>query len=188
MRHAPLAYRHPHLLKRLEVSGCIVTIAARGCQQALAKTITAQGAAHVLAVKRKQSQRHQDVKDTFHTSSGMVAAERGADDTDATAIETRWYRSRLAGDAAALLAATRGHWVLDLSFREDERRVRIGNATEHLAVIRHLALNLLKQEPTSNASIRAKRKRAGGDHDYLLAVHIRSGSVPAAVWISIFDS
>ena len=37
-------------------------------------------------------------------------------------------------------------------------------------VIRHLALNLLKQEPTCNASIRAKRKRAGWDNDYLLAV------------------
>ena len=101
------------------------------------------------------------------TSIGMVEAERWV--TDNTAVETRWYISSLTGDAEALLAATRGHWgienslhwVLDLSFREDESRVRSGNAAENLAVIRHLALNLLKQDQTSNASIRAKRKRAG---------------------------
>ena len=217
----------PHLLNLLEVSGCIVTIDAMGCQKEIAKTITAQGADYVLAVKRKQAQLHQEVKDTFHlarqtgfaeiahdfhetvekghgriekrrcwtisepdylhylneggqwhnlTSIGMVEAERWV--ADDTSIETRWYISSLAGDAAALLAATRGHWgienslhwVLDRSFREDESRVRSGNAAENLAVIRHMALNLLKQEPTSNASIRAKRKRAGWDHDYLLAV------------------
>ena len=77
-----------------------------------------------------------------------------------------------------MLAAIRGHWgienslhwVLDISFREDESRVRTGNAAENLALIRHMALNLLKQDNTSKVSIKGKRKRAGWDSDYLLAV------------------
>ena len=58
--------------------------------------------------------------------------------------------------------------MLDISFREDDSRVRIGNAPENLAVLRHMALNLLKQENTLKASLKGKRKRAGWDNDYLL--------------------
>lgn len=62
------------------------------------------------------------------------------------------------------------HWVLDISFREDECGVREGNSPENLAVLRHMALNLLKRDSTVKASIRAKRKKAGWDNDFLLAV------------------
>ncbi len=62
------------------------------------------------------------------------------------------------------------HWVLDLSFREDESRVRTGNAPENLALIRHLALNLLRQDRTAKTSIKARRKKAGWDNDYLLSI------------------
>ena len=60
--------------------------------------------------------------------------------------------------------------VLDVSFREDESRVRTGNAPENLAIIRHMALNLLRQDQTSKASIKTKRKLAGWDNDYLLSI------------------
>lgn len=62
------------------------------------------------------------------------------------------------------------HWSLDVSFKEDLSRVRIGNAPENLAIIRRVSLNLLKQEKTSKVGITARRKRAGWDNKYLLKV------------------
>ncbi|HEU5227121.1 MAG TPA: ISAs1 family transposase, partial [Ktedonobacteraceae bacterium] len=62
------------------------------------------------------------------------------------------------------------HWVLDLAFREDESRVRLGHAPENLAVLRHLALNLLRRETSSRVGIHAKRLKAGWDNAYLLRV------------------
>ena len=62
------------------------------------------------------------------------------------------------------------HWSLDVSFKEDLSRVRIGNAAENLGIIRRVALNLLKQEKTNKVGITARRKRAGWDNKYLLKV------------------
>lgn len=62
------------------------------------------------------------------------------------------------------------HWSLDVSFKEDLSRVRIGHAAENLGIIRRIALNLLKQEKTSKVGIAARRKRAGWDNKYLLKV------------------
>jgi predicted transposase YbfD/YdcC len=62
------------------------------------------------------------------------------------------------------------HWSLDVSFKEDLSRVRIGNASENLSIIRRVALNLLKQEKTSKVGITARRKRAGWDNKYLLKI------------------
>ena len=62
------------------------------------------------------------------------------------------------------------HWVLDIAFREDESRVRLGHADENLAVLRHISLNLLRQETSSRVGIHAKRLKAGWDNNYLLRV------------------
>ena len=62
------------------------------------------------------------------------------------------------------------HWVLDIAFREDDCRVRKGNGAENFAILRHIALNLLKQEKTAKCGTRAKRLRAGWDQNYLLRV------------------
>ena len=62
------------------------------------------------------------------------------------------------------------HWVLDIAFREDESRVRIGNAAANLAILRHIALNALKKEQTLKRGIKGKRLKAGWDEEYLAKV------------------
>lgn len=93
-------------------------------------------------------------------------------------VETRYYISSLANNAHQLLQCIRAHWdienglhwVLDIAFREDESRVRKDHGPENMAVLRHLALNLLKQEHTAKVGIKNKRLQAAWDNDYLLKV------------------
>jgi predicted transposase YbfD/YdcC len=106
----------------------------------------------------------------------MVQAERRIGEQ--SSVERRYFISSLAPDAKQLLRAVRGHWgienqlhwVLDIAFREDDCRVRTGNGAQNFAVLRHIALNLLKREKTLKASIHGKRLKAGWDHDYLVTV------------------
>lgn len=62
------------------------------------------------------------------------------------------------------------HWVLDVAFQEDHHQLRKDHGPENFAVLRHIALNLLKQEHSIKAGIKAKRRKAGWDNDYLLKV------------------
>jgi predicted transposase YbfD/YdcC len=66
------------------------------------------------------------------------------------------------------------HWVLDVQFAEDRNRARKDNAPENFAILRRLALNILRTHPDS-ASIRRKIKRAGWDDSFLMAAlgHMR---------------
>lgn len=61
------------------------------------------------------------------------------------------------------------HWVLDVAFREDDCRVRAGNAAENFAVLRHFTMNLLKKVKSS-VGIKIRRLQAGWDEDFLLKV------------------
>lgn len=62
------------------------------------------------------------------------------------------------------------HWVLDVAFQEDHHRLRKEHGPENFAVLRHIAVNLLKQDNTVKAGIKAKRLKAGWDNDYLLKI------------------
>lgn len=107
---------------------------------------------------------------------GQVEAERRVGETRST--ESRYYLLRSPLPAHAFGAATRSHWgienqvhwVLDVAFHEDQCRIRQGHAAENFAVLRHLALNLLRQQQAKNRSIRGRRLQAAWDHDFLLQV------------------
>lgn len=107
----------------------------------------------------------------------MVEAEREVIG-GAKSVERRYFISSLGANAKQALGAVRGHWgienqlhwCLDIGFREDGSRVRSENATENLAVLRHIGLNLLKQEKRSGRGLAAKRLRAGWDEAYLRQV------------------
>ncbi len=112
-------------------------------------------------------------------SFAMVERERTEVSRNETELERRYFISSLpADDAARMLSVIRTHWAvendlhwsLDVAFREDESRVRQGHAQENLALMRRLALSLLKQDTTTKAGIAARRKKAGWSHDYLLSL------------------
>ncbi len=95
-----------------------------------------------------------------------------------TKLESRYFITSLSHEAEQLAHHIRGHWsienqlhwVLDVEFSEDDSRIRKDNAPENLAIIRHIALNLLKQDKIFKGSIKSKRNRAGWDNDYLLKI------------------
>ena len=218
----------PALLELLEISGCIITIDAMGCQKDIAEQIVEQDAEYVLALKNNQPHLHEDVTSLFewadnvafeeicsdtyrvvnkghgrveirecwtisdpaclamiadHTEwAGLqtfirICAERQIGDESTT--KTRYYISSLSPDtphlAQTALDAVRSHWgienevhwVLDVAFREDDCRIRQGHAAENMAVLRHIALNLLKHETSKSVGIKNKRLIAEWDNSYL---------------------
>ncbi|MCP3930890.1 MAG: ISAs1 family transposase, partial [Bacteroidetes bacterium] len=100
-------------------------------------------------------------------SIGMVESERQIGDK--ASKEKRYFISSLNSDAESFGKAVRKHWeienslhwTLDIAFREDESRIRKDNAPENFAVLRHISLNLLKNEKTFKGSIKTKRLMAG---------------------------
>jgi len=93
-----------------------------------------------------------------------------------TTTETRYYITSVHNPAAEqILAYVRAHWgienslhwVLDVTFNEDQCRVRTQNAAQNFTILRHIALNTLKRDTKHKDSIRAKRRRAAWNTDYL---------------------
>jgi len=215
----------PKLLEQLEVSGCIVTTDAMGCQTKIAEKVIENDADYVFVVKENQPRlleairglyddddemrwvdcEHHKTVDKGHgrteirqcwttsdsdylkyitslaewpglQSIAVIEAERRT--SEGTTVQRRYLISSLESDAKRLLHAARTywgienklHWVLDLAFREDDSRLRKGDGPQNMAVLRHIALNLLRLEDTAGISVRAKRKKAGWDNNYLLKV------------------
>ena len=217
----------PKLLQLVELSGCIVTIDAMGCQKEIAREIIEAQADYLLAVKENQGRLYQDIRDLFEGAEeydfesvsydfartlnkghgrletcqcwvitdpdcldylqnrqqwanlnavAKVTAQR--ETATETTVHSRYYISSLAGPAKSLLEATRRHWgienslhwSLDVTFREDHSRVRKDHGPQNLAVLRQIALNLLKQETSLKRGLQGKRLKAGWVEDYLLKV------------------
>lgn len=93
-------------------------------------------------------------------------------------VESRYYISSLANEAATILKAARSHWgienslhwVLDVAMGEDDSRIRKDHAPENMALLRRIALSLLKQEKTLKRGVQGKRLKAAMNPGYLLKV------------------
>jgi predicted transposase YbfD/YdcC len=107
---------------------------------------------------------------------GMVESERIVNGN--IEQETRYYMSSREPDAKAFGERVRGHWsienslhwVLDMALREDEARIRKEHGAKSMAVVRHIAINLLKKEKTLKVGTQAKRLRAACDNEYLSTI------------------
>ena len=218
----------PALSRLLDITGCIVTLDAMGCQTAIAAQIIGQGGDYVLALKGNQESVHTDVRLFFEHAlatrfegipygyiatldkdhgrletrrywqvdlwaldgrwadvqeqwkglKSLVRVESVRQVGDQTSVEVRYFLASLSGKVGQVAEAVRGHWgiencvhwVLDMCLHEDASRIRKDHAPQNLATLRHIALNLLRQETGYKRSVRAKQHRAGWNEEYLLAV------------------
>jgi predicted transposase YbfD/YdcC len=223
----------PELLKMLDLSGCLVTIDAMGCQTNIAAQIIAQEGDYLLAVKDNQKNLAHDVTELFDIEFAQtepfegfahdyaktidkghgrieirecwtitdpellqylrnfevwselktIALVRGTRRVNGVeSMQDRYYISSLTGDARTILQAVRHHWgienslhwVLDVVFREDQARMRQGDTAHNFAMLRHIALNLLRAQKSGPKSVRGKRLKAAWDNDFLLKVLLNS--------------
>lgn len=108
---------------------------------------------------------------------GLVESERRLPG-QAPTVEQRYYLLSLDGDVQRFVRSVRSHWgienqlhwVLDMAFDEDASRGRKDRAPENLALIRQVAVNLLRQETSAKVGVKAKRLKAGWDSAYLLRI------------------
>jgi predicted transposase YbfD/YdcC len=104
----------------------------------------------------------------------LIRAETRVETAGATRSETRYFvssRSLAAADAALAVREhwaieNRLHWVLDVTFADDQSRLRRGHGARNMATVRHFALNLVRTA-TDKRSLKSRRKLAGWDPDYL---------------------
>lgn len=211
----------PKLLQLLELSGCLVTIDAMGCQTEIAAAIVEREADYVLAVKGNQPTLHEGIQDFFtdHLEDDFARTKVRRCKTKSRGhgrVETREYfvcpapddlpdAKRWKGLKAIGLAITRCvrdgresdqaryyilskypsgkrfaeavrghwgienhlHWQLDVTFGEDQSRLREGRAAENFSTLRRTALSLLKNEATLKVGVKNKRLVAGWNEDYL---------------------
>jgi predicted transposase YbfD/YdcC len=118
--------------------------------------------------------RHKNAWAKLHTVF-MVERERSLPNQPVSR-ERAYFITSLPNDAAHLLQASRAHWgvenglhwVLDVAFSEDDARLRKGAGDQNFAVLRQLALNLLRQDQSIKLGVKGKRLKAGWDEAYLL--------------------
>jgi predicted transposase YbfD/YdcC len=110
--------------------------------------------------------------------NSIAMVERQRDVDGKVSNETSYFISSLESHAETFANSIRNHWTienglhwcLDVSFSEDDCRVRKDHAPESFAILRHMAINLLKQEKTLKGGIQTKRMKAAWDHKYLIKI------------------
>jgi len=214
----------PKLLEILDLSGCLVTIDAMGCQTEIARKIVDGKADYVLAVKGNQPTLYDGIRDFFMdhmeddfarvTVRRLETHERGhgRDETryyflcplpDDLPDKQRWHKLSAIGiainhtirdgkecsevryyilsrfvSAKRFAGAVRSHWSienrlhwqLDVSFQEDQCRIRKGHADANFSILRRTALSLLKNNQSKKVGVKNKRLAAALDEDYLTEV------------------
>ena len=114
-------------------------------------------------------------RDAWAKLKSVVCVVSSRRENGATSNETRCCISCRDATAKQFLAATRGHWgiennlhwVLDVAFREDQSRLREGHAPENMALVRKLALAMLKNVSGTKVGIKNRRLNAGWDGTFL---------------------
>jgi len=107
-----------------------------------------------------------------------VETIRGVNGAGKVEAEIRYFLSSCGDDPKVLLQAIRRHWtienglhwVLDVTFREDDSRVRDRTAARNLAILRKIAINLISHGRTAQISMRARRKQAAWNDAYMLSL------------------
>lgn len=119
-----------------------------------------------------------DKQDQWPGLASIAAIEAQRRIGKKTTKETRYFISSLTGSATQLAEAARKHWgienslfwVLDVTMNEDGSRIRKDHAPENMALLRRLALNLIKKAKPAKKSVRGSIKRAGWDNSFLQAI------------------
>lgn len=120
------------------------------------------------------------------TSVGLAITYRSKNENDHVEPECRYYILSVPSDAKRFAKATRLHWgienslhwVLDVSFDEDQSRIRKDYGAENFSWLRRFAVSLLKNESTIKDTIRAKRMRATYNVNYLEQVLLAATGLP----------
>ena len=105
-----------------------------------------------------------------------VETIRGVNGSGKVEAEIRYFLSSCRDDPTVLVQAIRRpienglHWVLDVTFREDDSRVRDRTAARNLAILRKIAINLMGRDRTPRISMRTRRKQAAWNDEYMLAL------------------
>jgi predicted transposase YbfD/YdcC len=131
------------------------------CTSALEGVVSCERWPGLTSLVMVESTRHIDAQDEMEQRY-YISSLPGATDADAKRlndiIRTHWE------------IENRVHWVLDVAMAEDTNRTRKGESAQNLALVRKLALNLLRRETSVKTGVAAKQKRAGWDHNYLLKI------------------
>lgn len=143
----------PKILELIDVEGAMVTIDAIGCQKEIAQRILDRGGDYLLTAKGNQPTLKATIQATFEE----------AIDTDYAGLQHDTYTSQERGHWSI---ENNLHWQLDVSFSEDQNRVRERRAAENLALVRRLTLMLLKRHP-ARLSLARKRYAAALDTTFL---------------------
>jgi predicted transposase YbfD/YdcC len=215
----------PKLLELLDISGCLVTIDAMGCQREIAQQVVDQKADYVLAVKDNQPSLYAAIRDFFteHVEDewqSILHRRHETHDKDHGRVDDRYYylaklpedfplKEKWPGLKAIGMAvrvteykdgrasddvryyitsrytsgqrfaqAVRGHWgvenalhwQLDVTFQEDQCRIRKGNADANFSLLRRASLSLLKNNRSQKVGVKNKRLCAAWDETYLMEV------------------